>query len=1260
MADRDGAISFMDDVYGHSVWVGEGDGRVHVDVLLPGGPTGNSNPEGCNQYTGPGCEGASKDDLYREVEPNRVASARLKEILSSPHADAILSEIPTGSRLLGAGREALVLRKPNGDVVRVSKNQSRPNVPEVLQAKSESRHGDHLVEHLPFAEDVGSQDTSVWGHIAKLDKGLRERGYTNRDIGPENVGRVGDRWVFLDPGEITSNAVPLDAEEAGGRWVTTDEGRHLWLSDEGSLHVSPGGEQVTDGKGKKGHAPSTPTGKGALHGKWNAEGEREDGGEAIEADIRKEVSPEELAKDISKSTLLHVTDEAGAEHINRTGFRQSRSDQNAFGAGVYLSSSESDIGNTIVGMGGEKTAVVKATAAVKKTWEVKDLHHWQEEAIRHAGGKVEGDGTLSYGGVTIKGDDSSLRAMAARRDMVQRALKDNGYDSMIVRPEGPARRYFLGGHQVVVFDNSAAKLVHNAATANAVDLDADEQVRQEGDWDCGAAAAMSVARHFGVGPDSLEDWSDLLGVKEGLHGRSALPARIVSTLRGLGLDARPLHGLTVDHLADLTDEGTPVLCPIQHLPGDDEDAPKDHHGHWVVVLGVEDAPTGNSNPEGCNQHTGPGCGVGPVPRQSPPTSKREAETRFKETSRGLPGGRESYAGPDKRLFSLPGGRWIAASLKNYWGEEGENLKGHAVRLDFGIEGQGTKYSGKELQSGTIDLMRTLERMAKAYHAAGFKLEVGAADEQRARIYDRALRRMGFTKEDAKEAGATSPNVTVWNLAESSRRVTFHDPDAALGLISLPEQEWDAVWHDVGEDGAKYVRFGIAVSQGTPTDNCNPGQMRGADGRCGPGISEGLSRDEMPQVKGEDLDHFLGWAAAQGHSPERREVAARDLSPVQREFRQERVDALPEEALEQPVLVSQDLKILDGTHRWVRHWQRDRESPVPVLVLPLAFNDALDLMHRYPRSKVTANALGDLVANLASEGWSVDDVQDAIAAALDPGHVLNFDPNQARAPDGKWTAGAGGAGVATSSHRGLFGRLVDRVKGALMGAGREDVRVEGQRDFSHPHESKAVQDILSGRAQHDLHAGLPSSKEDTALTAIMKEAGRAGKPRLASSQEIDELGKKGWYVAYRGTGEAKHAEQFRTGEEMYNGAGTYGNGSYFTYGGRARSDQQAREGAQMYAAQNSQDGKGAVTRIAFPPGAKIADHESLNKERVTYLKGLNDKLFSGKMSKEDHAREYALHEDMGRFAAMRNYDAIRVPHEGFLVVLNRNKVVAQRD
>ena len=116
------------------------------------------------------------------------------------------------------------------------------------------------------------------------------------------------------------------------------------------------------------------------------------------------------------------------------------------------------------------------------------------------------------------------------------------------------------------------------AVAPGSELLAVPDVRQEGDYDCGPAAAQAVCRFFGVGPADRGAYLDALDTTRKGGTR---PEALVALFSRLGLVATAAGGLEVADLGRFFALGQPVLCPVQAgEPGGETS------GHWVVVVGV--------------------------------------------------------------------------------------------------------------------------------------------------------------------------------------------------------------------------------------------------------------------------------------------------------------------------------------------------------------------------------------------------------------------------------------------------------------------------------------------------------------------------------------------------------------------------------------------------------------------------------------------------------------------------------------------------
>lgn len=166
-----------------------------------------------------------------------------------------------------------------------------------------------------------------------------------------------------------------------------------------------------------------------------------------------------------------------------------------------------------------------------------------------------------------------------------------------------------------------------------------------------------------------------------------------------------------------------------------------------------------------------------------------------------------------------------------------------------------------------------------------------------------------------------------------------------------------------------------------------------------------------------------------------------------------------------------------------------------------------------------------------------------------------------------------------------------------------------------------------------------------LTEILKEFGRAKKPKVLDRAGIDDLKKKGWTILYRGVREKKFTEQFRSGPP-YSGSGYFGNGTCAQKVMRAgpAGEEAAKKEAKLYGAH--------VIRIALPPKAKVVNYSQLRQDIAAYQTALRNDRARGAIAKTDFDTLIALTDDPGRFAALHHYDAIQASASGYFVLLNR--------
>lgn len=105
-----------------------------------------------------------------------------------------------------------------------------------------------------------------------------------------------------------------------------------------------------------------------------------------------------------------------------------------------------------------------------------------------------------------------------------------------------------------------------------------------------ALAAASIARMYGVGPDSMDEF--MKGMQTKRSGTS--PAKIARYMNELGLDARIRRNMSKEDLMDLLDEEIPSVLDIQAWASDPRvyaDAANNNNGHYVSLIGYsQEAP----------------------------------------------------------------------------------------------------------------------------------------------------------------------------------------------------------------------------------------------------------------------------------------------------------------------------------------------------------------------------------------------------------------------------------------------------------------------------------------------------------------------------------------------------------------------------------------------------------------------------------------------------------------------------------------------
>ena len=113
---------------------------------------------------------------------------------------------------------------------------------------------------------------------------------------------------------------------------------------------------------------------------------------------------------------------------------------------------------------------------------------------------------------------------------------------------------------------------------------------------------------------------------------------------------------------------------------------------------------------------------------------------------------------------------------------------------------------------------------------------------------------------------------------------------------------------------------------------------------------GFKRKEMPQIEGKNIPKFLDYLKSEGVKYTEKLVDSKSLRPTQSQFNRDKIQGMIDtidSKKQMPIMVSKDNYVIDGHHRWLAHYNLDRK--MPVIVIDLKIDDALDNMHDFPLS-----------------------------------------------------------------------------------------------------------------------------------------------------------------------------------------------------------------------------------------------------------------------------------------------------------------------
>jgi hypothetical protein len=204
---------------------------------------------------------------------------------------------------------------------------------------------------------------------------------------------------------------------------------------------------------------------------------------------------------------------------------------------------------------------------------------------------------------------------------------------------------------------------------------------------------------------------------------------------------------------------------------------------------------------------------------------------------------------------------------------------------------------------------------------------------------------------------------------------------------------------------------------------------------------------------------------------------------------------------------------------------------------------------------------------------------------------------------------------------------------------------------------------------DTYIPVYAALEDNTLKTILKEQDFMVKPTLVSAEDIEKLSATNTKI-YRGVNDFENKKaidfvnEFKTGD-MFVGRGVIGNG---VYAGKNYE----------YVIKYAKDKPENVITMVLKPDAKVidfaeAENKAKNAQKAFWEKASGKEVFISISGLEDYMKNFDgltpdelrdignLFNDVGRYAALNGYDAIRYadPDGDVYVLLNRGAVAVQK-
>jgi hypothetical protein len=190
------------------------------------------------------------------------------------------------------------------------------------------------------------------------------------------------------------------------------------------------------------------------------------------------------------------------------------------------------------------------------------------------------------------------------------------------------------------------------------------------------------------------------------------------------------------------------------------------------------------------------------------------------------------------------------------------------------------------------------------------------------------------------------------------------------------------------------------------------------------------------------------------------------------------------------------------------------------------------------------------------------------------------------------------------------------------------------------------------------ASVQRGARDVILERILRDRGADGTPKVLPRTGIDDLvadGAPEWFHGFATERGQEFAQQYMRGP-LYTGRGSFGSGFYVGVGTQGRLEAQQYTGLAKTGVATKGSG---VMRGVILPSAKVYSVDKINRDFAR--DGAAFRRAHPSMTPADRAVYEIAFNDLGRYAALKGYDAIGdTRHSGsWALILNRSATATQR-